>query len=567
MDKRELPSLLNFTKDTVRIIPFGGCGEFGMNLTAYIVEDRIYVVDAGISFPDPSKLGIESLYPDMDPWIKQFGGVYAYVITHGHEDHIGALPYLLQKWPGPIYATPWTAALIKGKLERRGLVIRYPIHEVKAGDVVKTEDFSIEYVHVNHSIPDACALYIQAGGLKIVHTGDFKFDDTPVLEQKANSKRLDEIGKSGIDLLLADSTNAHIEGPSPSEQVVVEPMRKALSHKDGAVLVTTFSSNFWRIKTILDLCQEMGRKVLFLGSGMETSMQIAANIGLYAAPPGVIIDTSVALNIDRSKLAVVLTGSQGEWRSALMRIANGEHKQFSILPGDLCVFSSRSIPGNERVIQTMMSLLEMRGASIFSVRNDKNIHVSGHGYREDLKRMIKAIRPKTFIPVHGTFSHMSSHSKIPAEVGLVDTKIKVVENGDVIDLSKQGVFLSDRLEIFHKFVDSESYVPLNYETMRERLRIGELGLVVVTMTYDAEEREILGSIRVTVQGIQDPSDESVSVLENKCRTAAEKGFDRGFSSGSTDPEDISESVRTEVRRMLFSLLRKKPVVIAHVHPV
>ncbi|MCX6119381.1 MAG: ribonuclease J [Proteobacteria bacterium] len=563
----ETSTILNFNKDTVRIIPFGGCGEFGMNLTAYIVEDRIYVVDAGISFPDPGKLGIEALYPDMDAWFSQFGGVYAYVITHGHEDHIGALPYLMQKWPGPIYATPWTATLINNKLARRGILPKYPIHIVKAGDIVKTEDFTIEYVHVNHSIPDACGLFIKTPTLKIFHTGDFKIDQTPVMEAVANLKRLHEIGDEGVDLLLADSTNAHIVGPSPSESVVEEPIEKAMSLAEGAVLVTTFSSNFWRIKTIFDACISQGRKVLLLGSGIEASLQTAADISLYTPPTGLIVDASVAMNMDRNKLAVILTGSQGEWRSALMRLANGDHRQFSIMPGDMCIFSSRTIPGNERVIQTMMSLLERRGARIYSARDDKNIHVSGHGYRDDLAKMLKAIRPKTFIPVHGTFSHMQSNSRIPNEIGLTSTKCIVVENGDVIDLGKKGVFLSDRLDINHKFVDSESYVSLSYEIMRERLRIGELGLVVVSVTYSKSNKKLIGNISVTVQGISDPNDESADALAEKCRASAQRGFDRAVDAGDSQPDVLTESIRVEVRRTLHSLIRKKPVVIAHVLPV
>lgn len=562
----EYPSILNFNSKTIRVIPFGGCGEFGMNLTAYIVEDRVYVVDAGVSFPDPSKLGIEALYPDMDPWFAQLGGVYAYVITHGHEDHIGALPYMMQKWPGPIYATPWTAALIRSKLERRGVPTKYPITEVRAGDIVETEDFKIEYVHVNHSIPDACGLFIQSPELKIFHTGDFKIDKTPVLEQVANLKRLKEIGDMGIDLLLADSTNAHIPGPSPSEAVVVDPMMDAISQATGAVLITTFSSNFWRIKTIFDACAASGRKVLLLGAGIEGSLRVAAETELYDAPPGLIIDSSQAHTLPRQKLAIILTGSQGEYRSALMRIAQGEHKAFSIAPDDLVVFSSRTIPGNERVIQTMMSLLERRGAKIYSIRNNSHIHVSGHGYRDDLKTMLQCIRPKTFIPVHGTFSHLQSNARIPAEIGM-NAKTFIVENGDVIDLTPTNVTLSDRLDVTHLFVDSESYLPIKYETMRERLRIGELGLAVITLSYDKAEREILGGVQVTLQGLGERPGETFAEVEEQCAKSARKGFDRGFSSGDTKPDDIAEHVRIEVRRALFSIYRKKPVVIVHLHGI
>jgi ribonuclease J len=264
------PPITNFNPGTVRIIPFGGCGEFGMNMTGYICEDRLYLVDAGVSFPDPSKLGVESIFPDLTEWISQFGGVYAYIITHGHEDHIGALPYMLERWPGPVYATPWTAELLDNKLSRRGVSLRYPIHKVNPGDKVKCEDFSIEYVAFNHSIPGACGLMIRQGQFNIFHTGDFKFDFTPILEKPVDLEYLKKLGREGIQVLLADSTNSHIPGYCPSEQTVIEPLKEAFdSAGDGAVIVTTFSSNFWRIKTILDICKESGRKVVILGGGVD----------------------------------------------------------------------------------------------------------------------------------------------------------------------------------------------------------------------------------------------------------------------------------------------------------
>ncbi|MCX6127256.1 MAG: ribonuclease J, partial [Proteobacteria bacterium] len=306
-------------------------------------------------------------------------------------------------------------------------------------------------------------------------------------------------------------------------------------------------------------------KVLILGAGLESSMKVASDVGIYNAHPGLLIEPAAASSIDRTRLVVILTGSQGESRSALMRIALGEHKQFSMKPGDLCIFSSRTIPGNERVIQSMMSLLERKGAEIYSIRNNKDIHVSGHGYRDDLKAMISAIRPKTFIPVHGTFSHMQSNSKIPGELGLSKTKCIVVENGDVIDLTKNGVALSDRLSVKHRFVDGESYISLQYETMRERLRIGELGLVVVTLAFDKGSRKVLDKVRVTIQGLGVREGETIRDLEDKCARAAEKGFERSFSAGETTPEGLAEQVRMEVRRTLFSIYRKKPVVVAHLH--
>lgn len=531
-------------------------------MTGYICDDRLYLVDAGVSFPDPSKLGVESLFPDMTPWIEQFGGVYAYIITHGHEDHIGALSFMLDRWPGPVYTTPWTAALIDSKLLRRGIGVRYPIHRVLPGDRVECEDFSLEFVPFNHSIPNACGLMIRGPKFNIFHTGDFKFDFTPVSEKPVDIKHLEKLGSEGVHLLLADSTNAHIPGYCPSESSVIEPMKKAFADGgSGAVLVTTFSSNFFRLKTILDVCAESGRKALILGGGLDNCIKIASELGMFQPPPGLIIDSSIASNIDRSKLCVIATGSQGEWRSAMMRLANGEHRQFSICPGDLVIFSSRTIPGNERIVQYMMSLLERRGARIFSVRNDPSIHVSGHGYREELKQLVKTLKPKNFIPVHGTFSHLTSNSKVPAEVGMTETRSYVIENGDVIDVGTDEITISDRIDIDHLFVDSGSMDLLPYEVLRERLRVGELGLVALAACCDLAESNLVGQIKISVQGLVAPSGIENEEFESAIRKAAVRGFNNSVSARETSAEELEENMRIEVRRYLFQVLRKKPVVI------
>lgn len=558
----EKPSITNFNPGTVRIISFGGCGEFGMNMTAYICDDRLYLVDAGISFPDSSKLGVEAILPDLDEWIGQFGGVYAYIITHGHEDHIGALPYMIEKWPGPIYATPWAASLIENKMERRGIRLRYPINKVRPGDRVECEDFSIEYVAFNHSIPEACGLMIRQSKFNIFHTGDFKFDFTPVVEKPVDLNYLKKLGAEGIHLLLADSTNSHVKGHCPSEQSVVEPLQEAFDAAgDGAIIVTTFSSNLWRLKTILDLCQANDRKVLILGGGLDNCLKVASDTNLYVPPKGLIVEASASSGLPRGKLCVIATGSQGEWRSALMRMAKGEHRMFSICPGDLVVFSSRTIPGNERVIQFMMSLLERRGARIFSARHNPLIHVSGHGYRDELKGLLSALKPRFFIPVHGTFSHLTSNSLIPAEVGLKETRSLVIENGDVIDVDGEGVSISDRIDIDHFFVDSESYTLLTHETLRQRLRIGELGLVVVAIACDLDNNQLLASPKIEIHGLAPPNDKNMDSFKQELSQAAVTGFNRALKDGGDLEDDLEEAVRIEVRRLLFHNLRKKPVVV------
>lgn len=556
-----LQNIQNYAPDCIRIIPFGGCGEFGMNLTGYIVEDRLYIMDAGVSFPDSSKLGVESVYPDVGPWIKQFGGVYAYVITHGHEDHIGALPYLLENYPGPVYATPWTKALIENKLERRNIQAKYPIHTVLPGDTIKTEDFTIEYVHVNHSIPQACALYIKSSKLKILHTGDFKIDPDPIIEPITNLKRFQEIGKEGVDLLLADSTNAHIPGPSPSENDVLKPLIEAIGLAEGACFITTFASNFWRIKTIIEACQKTNRKLLVLGGGLENSMRIASDLDVFKAPPGVLVDLSTAQSLNRKQLCVVVTGSQGEWRSALMKLALGEHRQFSILPGDLCIFSSRTIPGNEKVVQTMMSLLERRGAKIFSHRDNPNIHVSGHAYRGDLIKMIEAIQPKTFIPIHGSFSHLISNGRITKENVTKVQKTLLIENGDILDVTTKGSSITDRIDVNVVYVDSESYESVGYDVLRERLKIGELGLVNIAVSYTNTKNSKSSKAQCSLVGLSAKKGKTKAQIEAEFRKAAEKSCQQALSEKVFAESELSERIRLDIRRVAQNIYGKKPVVL------
>jgi len=541
----------------------GGCGEFGMNMTAYICAGKLFVVDCGVMFPDPMKLGVEAVIPKVHDVFKQCGGVYAWIITHGHDDHIGALPYLIDKYPAPIYATPWTAELIQNRFNRKGIGEQHTITVVEPGDHVTAPGFDAEYVPVNHSIPHACALFIRTHAMKIFHTGDFRFDDNPVIEEPISKSLLRKIGDEGVDLLLADSTNAQQKGYGPSESSTKGPLSETFDTAKGAIVVTLFSSNFWRIKTIVDICIEKGRKLLVLGPGVEASFAAAAATGLYQIPDGVRVDENQAKHVPRKELAVIVTGSQGEYRSALMRISLGEHKAFRIQDDDVVVFSSRMIPGNERVAQMMMANLERLGAKIITTRQNPGIHVSGHAYSGELAELMQCLRPKHFIPIHGTFSHMHANELIPAAHQLKDTKTFMMENGDVVDVTKKSVSRFKKIEPEWEFIDSESYVPIPYETLRERLRIGELGVAIIGGVFSLEKKSFTHIPSITIQGLAFPGGINVQQWLEEASMYVAEAVIKGAKTGSTSAADLNEEARVNLRRQLFATLGKKPVVLAN----
>ncbi|NDE14095.1 ribonuclease J [bacterium] len=560
--------------DRVRIIPFGGCGEFGMNLTGYLFRDKLFVVDCGVMFPDPSKLGVDAIYPHIDPWFEQFGGVHAYLITHGHEDHIGALPYVLDRWPAPVYATPWTASLIESKFERRKVAGRFPVTRVSPGDRIQFEDVKIDWVPVNHSIPMASALLMDFDGKTVFHTGDFRIDFERQYEPPMDLSRIREIGDKGVDLLIADSTNSHRPGLGPSEFSVLGPLGDLMADTPGAVIITTFASNYWRVRSIANLCAKFGKKLLILGGGFEQAIRIGGELGFDPLPDGIMApQDQVGLgNIPRDKLVVLASGSQGEWRSALSRLSNDEHRGFKVAPGDTVIFSSRIIPGNEKSVLWLMNNFQRRGVRVVTSRETPGIHVSGHAYRGEIKTLVEHVRPKTFIPMHGTFTHLDANESIISELGLDDTATLLMEDGDIVDLTSAGCEFSGRIEVETLYVDADSHASMTKDVLRERLRIGEGGCAFVTGVFDAGGSRWLRSPEIILQGIEfrpeeghaGPVDKTLW-LEEASMYVADAIVRLAAQQPGATPADIDEEARLTLRRLLFGSLNRKPQVFARVH--
>ncbi len=548
---------------TLRIIPMGGCGEFGMNLTAYLWQKKLFVIDCGVKFPDPIRLGTDAVLPDVSPYFTEAGGVYAYIITHGHEDHIGALPHVLKKWPAPVYATGWSAELLKMKLQRLGEdPDRYPVTIVQAGDHVRVDEFDVEFVHMNHSIPHTCALFIRTPALNVFHTGDFKFDDQPLLEAPADWTRLKAIGVEGVDLLLADSTNAEKAGLCPGEATVVGPLTAVLKAAPEAVLLSTFSSNLFRLKSIADACIAAGRRVFIAGTGLENTLGIAKTLDLYHFPESLRINEDQVGRFPRSKLVVLATGCQGEWRSAMARIAKQEFKAFRVKAGDTVVLSSRIIPGNEKALLTMFNEFQKAGARIITAREVPGIHVSGHAYQGDLNLLHDALKPRFFAPVHGAFGQLKANQGRGEAAGSIS---QLIETGDVLDARRDGIENVGKIEISLNYVDGDSGVVMSYETLRDRLRIGELGCALVTGVYDCGKKDWVVPVEVELTGLALPqSDDGAGWLRQVAGRVANEAAKLAQGKGA-EGTNLDEGIRIFLRRQLFQVLKKKPVVLVKLH--
>jgi ribonuclease J len=554
--------------NAVRIVPMGGCGEFGMNLTAYIHQDRLFVVDCGLRFPDPMKLGVDAVIPRVDEWFEKLGGVYAYIITHGHEDHIGAIPSVIRKWPAPIYATAWTAELLKNKFIRRGIDLKqHPITIVSAGDKITADGIEIEYVHINHSIPMSCALFIRTDYMNIFHTGDFKFESQPIIEAPTDFEYLKRLGDEGVDVLLADSTNAEQKGFCPGENSVIAPLLEVCKEAAGAIFLTTFSSNLWRLRTAIEVFRQLGRKVFIAGAGLENTLTVAKATELYFAPEGILISEEKIDEIPRDRLAVIATGCQGEYRSAMVRICHNEHKRLSIQEGDTVIFSSRIIPGNEKSVITMSNHLKKLGAKVVTTKERADIHVSGHAFGGDLQKLVTLLRPMHFMPVHGGFSQLNANLEGARQQATTTGDTLLIETGDVIDAYKEGLILRGKIDVQVDYLDGESGVVLTYETLRERLRIGEQGGVILSGVFSKREKRWLKRAKIEFYGVRLPININPDKWYQGAVDLIEKRVQKLVESGTNDEEVVGEEARITLRRHLTLQLKKKPVVLTQIYIV
>jgi ribonuclease J len=542
----------------LEVVPLGGLGEFGMNMLALTWQETTIVVDAGVMFPDPELLGVDRIIPDLT-YLQQKGGAAALILTHGHEDHIGGVPHVVPLIHGPIYGTPLTLAMIEGKLREHGLQ-KTTVQAVRPRDRVTVGPFIIEFIRVTHSIPDCVALAIHTPVGVIVHTGDFKIDQTPIDGQHFDVHRFAQLGSEGVLALFADSTNIDRRGFTGSEIEVVEGFEEIFTSAPGRLIVAAFSSSIYRMQILVDLAAQFDRKVAFIGRGMVENSQIAQRLGYLRIPAGLQIRDSEVGSMPGQDVLCMTTGSQGEPMSALSRIAIDDHRHVKLGPDDTVVLSARAIPGNEKAIGRVMNHIARRGSDVI-YEGIKHVHVSGHGSEEELKLMLSLVKPRYFIPVHGEFRQLSQHARVAERVFAGrDPKpaILLVEDGDIIHIDGDGARLAGKAPVGRILIDGTLTGEVGDEVLRDRRHLAEDGLVVPVIAINKQTGELEGVPDIITRGF---------VMENGLELLAEatrilgEVIEQASVEERTDQGLIKEKVRAELRRFFRKRSGRRPFVL------
>ena len=497
--------------NALRVVPLGGLGDIGRNMLALEAGGEIVVIDGGILFPEEGMPGIDFVLPDITYLVENKKRVKAILITHGHEDHIGALPYVLPELDVPVYCSRLTHGLITVKLREHGKLREAKLNVVEPYSPFKVGRFRVEFFRVCHSIPDAMGIAVITPQGLVVHTGDFKIDHTPVDGHPTDLSALAELTRDGVLLMLSDSTYAEVEGYTPSEQVVGEALDRVIGQAEGRVMVASFASQISRMQQVIDAAVSHGRKVTVVGRSMSGNLNMALKMGYLTAPAGTIVPLKDASRLPHEQVVILATGSQGEPTSALVRIANGEHQDIEIIPGDTVVVSASPIPGNETLVARTIDNLFRQGAKVLH-SGIAMVHVHGHASIEELKMMINLVRPKYFVPIHGEYRHLVAHAGLAQSLGIPSSNTFVLEDGDVLELTDKGGSIVDQVPAGHVFMDGKVKWRTDSAVLKERTRLGRDGVVVVGVTIDGRTGEIRGEPEATSSGFTDSS-ESDQIFE------------------------------------------------------
>jgi len=540
----------------LRIVPLGGLGEVGLNAMVFESEDEAFLVDCGIMFPQES-LGVDVVLPDF-AYLRELGDkLKGVVLTHGHEDHIGALPFLLRDRPLPVWGSRFTLGLLAPKLEEYG--VRAPLTELSAGDSIDvSEAFRVEGIRVTHSIPDALGLAIHTPEGLVVHTGDFKIDHTPVGDLPTDLQRFARLGGDGVLALLSDSTNSERPGSSLSERQVGAALEGIFAKARSRVFVATFASNVHRVQQVLDASRRFGRKVVLVGRSMQQNARIAAELGLLDIPLGLVVDEQEGRRLRHHEVTVLSTGAQGEPRSALVRMALGDpNAPMPIDEGDLVVLSSRFIPGNEVAIGHMINRLAMRGAEVV-YEGAEDIHASGHAYREEQRLMLRLTNPRHFVPIHGEYRHLVRHVKTAHEVGIADSACHLITDGEVLQFEGGRAFVNGKVPSGRVYVDRRGGPDVPELVLRERALIAETGLVTAVVVLDRASGALVRGPEITARGTAVPDEEA---LLADVRREVQDALAALTPALRADPGSVQEEVRRAVRRAYKRRTERKPVVL------
>ena len=543
----------------IKVSFLGGLNEVGKNMTLFEYGEDMFLVDCGLAFPDQDMLGVDLVLPDFTYVERNADRIRGIVITHGHEDHIGGLPYLLKVLNVPVYGTKLTIGLIQGKLREHGLLNSASLNVINPGDVITLGGFTVEAIHVNHSIPDALGLAIRCEGGTIVHTGDFKIDTTPIDGGMMDLGRLAEIGQEGVLCLMSDSTNAERPGFTESERKVGESF-ETLFRKAGnnRIIVATFSSNIHRVQQIMNVAASLGRKVALVGRSLENVVSISAELGYLNVPEGIVIDINMINRYPADKLVIITTGSQGEPMSALTRMAFSDHRKVEIHPNDYVIISATPIPGNEKTVSRVVNELMKLGADVVYEKMYE-VHVSGHACQEELKMIMGIVKPKYFIPVHGELKHLRKHAGLALSMGIPKENILIADNGRVAEISKKALRCTSTVPAGRVFVDGYGVGDVGSVVLRDRKHLAQDGLVIVAVCIDRESGMIVSGPDVVTRGFVYVKESEE--LINAAREVAVEAIEAQTDGGYFDWNSIKASIRDEISHLMYERTKRSPMIL------
>ncbi|MCD7725107.1 MAG: ribonuclease J [Clostridiales bacterium] len=540
----------------LKVIPLGGLEQIGLNITAFEYEDSIIVVDCGLSFPEDEMLGIDLVIPDITYLKDNADKVKGFMITHGHEDHIGALPYILKELNVPVYATKLTMGIIENKLSEHDLLGKTRRKVVKFGQSINLGQFRVEFIKTNHSIVDAAALAIYSPAGVVVHTGDFKVDYTPVFGDAIDLQRFAEIGKKGVLALMCDSTNAERLGFTPSEKTVGKTFDMLFSeHKDTRILIATFASNVDRVQQIINTADKFGRKVVVEGRSMVNIIETASTLGYLQIPERTLIDIEQLKDYPAEKTVIITTGSQGESMAALSRMASDNHKKISIMPGDTVIFSSHPIPGNEKAVTNVINELQMKGADVIF----QDVHVSGHACQEEIKLIYSLVKPKYAIPIHGEYKHRKAQAKIAGELGIPKERIFMMQSGDVLEMDSESAEVTGKVPVGAILVDGLGVGDVGNVVLRDRQHLAEDGILIVVLALDSYSDQLVSGPDIVSRGFVyvKESDE----LMDEARLLVNEAIQKCLDKGQTDWGKLKATIKDILGDFVWKKTKRRPMIL------
>lgn len=544
--------------DSMKVIPLGGLGEIGKNITAFEYKDEIIVIDCGISFPDEDMYGVDLVIPDIAYLLENANKVKGIFLTHGHEDHIGSLPYILSQLNVPVYGTRLTLGIVKNKLEEHNMLSDCKLHVVEAGDIVEVENLKIEFIRNTHSIADSCSIAIHTPVGVILHTGDFKVDYTPIDGLVMDLERISNLGKQGVLLLMADSTNVERPGHTISEKSIGETLTRVFSNAEGRVIVATFASNIHRMQQIINSSIKYGRKVAFSGRSMEGISKVAMELGYLHIPEGQIIDVDEMKNYPNEKITIITTGSQGEPMAALARIAFSTHRKIRIEPKDLFIISASPIPGNEKLISKVINQLFKEGADV--IYDDlEEVHVSGHAYQEELKLIHTLVHPKFFMPVHGEHKHLRHHADLAKKLGMKSENIFTLDMGQVLEVSQDEAKICGKVPTGSVFVDGLGVGDVGNIVLRDRKHLAEDGMLTIVVTLERESYSIIAGPDIITRGFVYAKESEALIDEVK--GIVKKEINRCLDNRIIEWHVLKSSMKKSVERYLYEKTKRRPIIL------